>query len=551
MKLGFLCSQGTPTHTNKKMVRVVNKSTKKSTKNTNTLTTDDVAKMLCKLGLGLAQHFEIDESEVIEYLDGVCEDTVGVNPDSAAVFNEIKELDDDPEEDENVDGEVLSITQSEFDEWFAKPGLSLKVLRKKALEYGIEPEGLKKSDLKIAFEELVIPDDDDEEDDEEGLDSETIEAWFQPISKGGLKLKELREKAEEYSIDTKGLKRTELKESFMALIMEEEEEDDEEEEDSGELDEDTINEWFQTPAKGGLKLGELKEKAEQFGIDSKGLKKKDIKEALLALCNGEEEEVDDDEEESVSDSSELSKDQVLIWCLPPGKGGLKLSELKEKAEEFGIDSKGLKKTDLKEALFALCEGESEEDEESDAEDETFACYMEADGAKGKKFWSCKVEGCELTTSFGSVGKDGKDTTRELASNEKAIAQANKLVQQKVAKGYEEVKANKKKALGKVKSSISGKCHYKNRDGKECTIKPKGSAKFCAKHSTGQKKSNNTPAIYRDKKAKVWMVEGEKLIVKSPNNPTVYAFLTKKGEVNKKLTKALKNQATKLGLEVAE
>ena len=52
-----------------------------------------------------------------------------------------------------------------------------------------------------------------------------------------------------------------------------------------------------------------------------------------------------------------------------------------------------------------------------------------------KFWSIRVDGATHTVHFGRVGTDGQVKTKELASPEKAIEAAEKLVAEKLRKGY--------------------------------------------------------------------------------------------------------------------
>ena len=190
-----------------------------------TISISDVSAMLCELGIGFAQHFDLDTDEVVQFLDTTCEDKLGVNPEASKLFEKVQnDEDDDDEEDASATEEMHFVTQSEIDEWFATPkkgGLSLKDLRAKAKEYGLTTDKASKADLKSAFEELVIPDpeeDADETQEDEPIQptKEQIEEWCQPPNKGGVSIKALREKASEMGVDVSELKkRSEIKEAMI------------------------------------------------------------------------------------------------------------------------------------------------------------------------------------------------------------------------------------------------------------------------------------------------------------------------------------------------
>ena len=414
---------------------------------------------------------------------------------------------------------------------------------------------------------------------------------------------------------------------------------------------DQVTDWLLPPTKGGLKLSELREKAKELGLSITNKTKKDeIKEMLMELVGsesdddeeesdnegeeeesdneGEEEESDNEGEEEESDNEEVTADQVAIWLLSPTKGGLKLTELRKKAKELGLDvTNKTKKDEIKEMLMELVGSESDDDEECD-DDKTFEVYLESPGAKKDKFWKCTVIDCEMTTSYGVVGSSGTSTTKNFNNNDEAIAAARKLIEQKIAKGYVELEyyfldtengdpdpdpddeedtkedtvckfvsangakctttpKNNAKFCGKhknckaskdtedkqkvkTKSACTGQCLYiftrKDNGGKRCDIKPKGED-YCAKHASTQQainyKANESPVakkklesdveqgpkIIRNAELKVWIVKGENLVVKSPKNHTVYAYLTTKGVISTKLTKAVRILAEKLGLNL--
>src|SRR5436305_11287140 len=58
-------------------------------------------------------------------------------------------------------------------------------------------------------------------------------------------------------------------------------------------------------------------------------------------------------------------------------------------------------------------------------------------AKSHKFWNIEVSGDSFTATYGKVGAAGQTQTKAFASAEKAQAEADKLIREKVKKGYVE------------------------------------------------------------------------------------------------------------------
>jgi len=58
-------------------------------------------------------------------------------------------------------------------------------------------------------------------------------------------------------------------------------------------------------------------------------------------------------------------------------------------------------------------------------------------AKSHKFWNIEVSGTSFTVTYGKVGSSGQTQTKNFASAEKAQAEADKLIREKVKKGYME------------------------------------------------------------------------------------------------------------------
>jgi uncharacterized protein (TIGR02996 family) len=58
-------------------------------------------------------------------------------------------------------------------------------------------------------------------------------------------------------------------------------------------------------------------------------------------------------------------------------------------------------------------------------------------AKSHKFWNIEVSGSSFTVTYGKVGAAGQTQTKTFASADKALAEADKLIREKLKKGYKE------------------------------------------------------------------------------------------------------------------
>ena len=78
-------------------------------------------------------------------------------------------------------------------------------------------------------------------------------------------------------------------------------------------------------------------------------------------------------------------------------------------------------------------------------------YLVYQDEKSHKFWQIEVKGKEHTVTYGKVGTDGQSKTKEFASNEQAIKDAEKLAASKKKKGYtaQEIGHEQKEALQKL------------------------------------------------------------------------------------------------------
>jgi len=61
--------------------------------------------------------------------------------------------------------------------------------------------------------------------------------------------------------------------------------------------------------------------------------------------------------------------------------------------------------------------------------------------KSSKFWEIEMDGTSFTTTYGRIGTDGQSSMKEYDSEEKAQREYDKLVAEKVKKGYTLVSGN--------------------------------------------------------------------------------------------------------------
>jgi len=77
------------------------------------------------------------------------------------------------------------------------------------------------------------------------------------------------------------------------------------------------------------------------------------------------------------------------------------------------------------------------------------CFIFKD-AKSQKFWNIEQDGCAFTVNYGKLGTAGQTTQKSFDSEEKCEKEANKLVTEKMKKGYvesteDDVKSQKNEA----------------------------------------------------------------------------------------------------------
>lgn len=64
-------------------------------------------------------------------------------------------------------------------------------------------------------------------------------------------------------------------------------------------------------------------------------------------------------------------------------------------------------------------------------------YFEFVGGTSAKFWEISTGGSEVTVRFGRIGTEGQMQVKRLADAGAAARHAEKLIAQKVGKGYRE------------------------------------------------------------------------------------------------------------------
>lgn len=76
--------------------------------------------------------------------------------------------------------------------------------------------------------------------------------------------------------------------------------------------------------------------------------------------------------------------------------------------------------------------------------------------KSAKFWDVMTKGSSLTTTYGRLGSKGQSSTRNFSSPAEAKAAAEKLIKQKIGKGYRKTGARgtSRKSSPKAKSRIT-------------------------------------------------------------------------------------------------
>ena len=66
-----------------------------------------------------------------------------------------------------------------------------------------------------------------------------------------------------------------------------------------------------------------------------------------------------------------------------------------------------------------------------------ARYFEFVDDKSQKFWEISIDGTDVTVRYGRIGANGQTKTKEFDDEDAANAHAEKLIEQKTGKGYNE------------------------------------------------------------------------------------------------------------------
>lgn len=103
-------------------------------------------------------------------------------------------------------------------------------------------------------------------------------------------------------------------------------------------------------------------------------------------------------------------------------------------------------------------------------------HLEFDDGKARKFWKISLAGSTHTVNYGRIGSEGRSLTKEFDSTSKARDSFDKLVKQKLDKGYVEVgrsaKSSKKKSSKATNKKSSKKTVSKPKSSKASRSKTK-------------------------------------------------------------------------------
>jgi len=113
-------------------------------------------------------------------------------------------------------------------------------------------------------------------------------------------------------------------------------------------------------------------------------------------------------------------------------------------------------------------------------------YEFSEGSSNK-FWEINLDGTSFTTTYGKIGTDGQTSMKEWDSEEKAKKEYDKLVAEKVKKGYQLVggKANGKAAAAKpAAAKKNGKAVFDDEGDEDDAPKKKTATKAAPKGKKG-------------------------------------------------------------------
>ncbi len=91
--------------------------------------------------------------------------------------------------------------------------------------------------------------------------------------------------------------------------------------------------------------------------------------------------------------------------------------------------------------------------------------FEIKGGKSKRFWEIETKGASHTVTYGRLGTAGQSKTKQFDSKQEATAAAEKLIDQKVHKGYQEIHSanagSKTSRRPKKRTNTKGKATVEN------------------------------------------------------------------------------------------
>lgn len=77
--------------------------------------------------------------------------------------------------------------------------------------------------------------------------------------------------------------------------------------------------------------------------------------------------------------------------------------------------------------------------------------------KSNKFWEIEVKGRDHTVTYGKIGSNGQTKTKSFDNSEGSEKDAERLIKQKMKKGYEEVTSSEEPSSGELKALLGGLC----------------------------------------------------------------------------------------------
>jgi predicted DNA-binding WGR domain protein len=79
--------------------------------------------------------------------------------------------------------------------------------------------------------------------------------------------------------------------------------------------------------------------------------------------------------------------------------------------------------------------------------------------KSSKFWNIETKGNSFTVTFGKIGTDGQYQTKKFENEEKCLKEAEKLVNEKLKKGYAELKNESSKSIAQSEEEDTSVSKY--------------------------------------------------------------------------------------------